>query len=248
MGGRPRQTPTKPGGWRRKSNKPRFLCRLRLETALEDTFMTLRRCIIRGVLFVIPIWLTVTVVHFIYGLTETWLGAITDQIVRWLLPQSWLTGVFAGGHIPGLSLVTLVAVLAGLGFIAAWPVGRQGLRLIDYVFLAIPGVRTLYSAVRKMIDTLGDPKQSRFKKVVIIKWAGMDTVGFVTGTSVCETSGRKLAWVFVPHTPNPTSGFVVLVPEDETVETGVDPADGIKLVMSLGMLAPASIKTTLKRL
>jgi uncharacterized membrane protein len=204
----------------------------------------IRRCMIRGLLFIVPIWLTLVVIGFVYGLSEAWLGGLTDAIVRWVVPASWLTGPLAHGHVPGLSLLSMFVLLWGVGFIAAWPIGRQGLRLIDHVFLAIPGVRSLYSAVRKIIDTFGDTSQSRFQKVVLIKWAGVDTIGFVTGSSVESNSGRKLYFVFVPHTPNPTSGFVVVLPEDETVDTGMNPEDGIKLVMSLGMLAPGQIRTT----
>jgi len=203
--------------------------------------MMLRRWIMRGLLFVVPIWLTITLVAFLYSITETWLGALTDQIVRWILPSSWLTGVFANGHIPGLSLITLLVLLGFVGFVASWHIGQRGLRLIDLFFLSIPGVKVLYSAIRKVIDSLGDPSGTRFQKVVFVKWGGIDTMGFVTGSSVSKKDGRTYSFVFVPTMPNPTSGFVVVVPEDETVDAGLSLEEGLKVVMSLGVLAPPSL-------
>ncbi len=201
--------------------------------------MRLRSLIVRGLLFIVPIWLTITVVGFVYSLSETWLGALTDQSVRLILPASWLNGPLAEGHVPGLSLVVLLLMLTGVGLVASWPMGVQGLRLVDHVFLAIPGVRSLYSASRKIIDSLGDPSQSRFQKVVLFNWAGVKTLGFQTGTT--EQEGRKCVFVFVPHMPNPTSGFLVLIPEDEVKDTGLTPEEGIKLGMSLGVLAPPKL-------
>lgn len=201
--------------------------------------MKLRGLIVRGLLFVVPIWLTVTVVGFVYSLSESWLGALTDQAVRLILPASWLTGPLADGHIPGLSLGVALVLLTGVGLVASWPMGAQGLRLVDHVFLAIPGVRSLYSACRKIIDAVGDPAQSRFKKVVLFKWAGVKTLGFLTGTT--EQDGRQHVFIFVPHMPNPTSGFLVLVPADEVTDTGLTPEEGIKLGMSLGVLTPPKL-------
>lgn len=203
-------------------------------------FNKLRTVLIRGVLFVVPIWLTVFVFGIVYGLCESWFGAVTAQLVRWLLPAVWLSGSWSDGHIPGLSMVTATVVMALIGFVASWHCGRQGLRVIDYLFLSIPGANTIYSAARKIIDALGEPGKSRFQKVVYINWPGpgLKTLGFVTNEVVQAGSGKKKYYVFVPTMPNPTSGFVVLVDAEETIETDLSPEEGLRLCMSLGVVSP----------
>lgn len=203
--------------------------------------MSVRSLIMRGLLFLTPLWLTVTLVAFAASLADRWLGGITDALVHLIFPSSWITAISSDGHIPGLSLVTLLVVLAATGFIASWPVGAKGLRIIDHLFLAIPGVNKLYSAFRKIIDTLGEPGQSRFQKVVMCNYAGVKILGFVTGISTAVEGGRRHCFVFVPTPPNPTSGFLLVVPEDETIELAISQEDAIKMFISLGVLAPRTL-------
>jgi uncharacterized membrane protein len=114
----------------------------------KDVFARVRSCLIRGALFIVPIWLCAFVVGIVYSLAEAWLGGITSYLVRLVVPSDWLTGMFANGHIPGLSLVTAFFVLYVIGAVASWKIGRQGLRMIDWLFLTIPGVKTVYAAAR----------------------------------------------------------------------------------------------------
>lgn len=206
----------------------------------KSVFARFRVALIRGALFILPIWLCVFVVGIVYNLCESWLGGLTAAVVSWLVPADWLPGFAANGHIPGLSMLVAFALLSVIGAVASWQIGRQGLRMFDLLFLAIPGVSTVYSAARKMIDAIGEPGQSRFKKVVLIDWPGpgIKTLGFVTNET--ETpDGVKQYFVFVPTMPNPTSGFVVVVPVSEAIETTMRPEEALKLCMSLGVLAPS---------
>src|SRR5579883_826199 len=131
----------------------------------DTIFSKLRLCMIRGALFLFPIWLSVFIVGLAYQMSENWLGGITRSIVHWVLPSSFYSSWFPDGHIPGLSLLTGLVLLAAIGAIASWHIGRQGLRVIDYLFLSIPGINGIYSSVRKMVDSIGEPGQSRFQKV-----------------------------------------------------------------------------------
>lgn len=205
-------------------------------------FSYLRGLLVRGVLFIAPVWLSIFLIDLVYKICESALGSLTAQVVSWLLPASWLTGSWAGGHIPGLSLVTALMLLGLLGFIASWKVGAAGLRLVDYLFLAIPGLSTVYSAARKLIDALGEPGKSRFQKVVLIEWPvpAIRTIGFVTN-EVNGDDGEKYYWVFIPHMPNPTSGYVMVVKAKEVMETDMTTEQGLKLCMSLGVLAPPNM-------
>lgn len=204
----------------------------------KSVFARIRAALIRGALFVLPIWLCIFVVGIVYNLCETYLGGLTAAIVSWLVPSDWLPGFAANGHVPGLSMVTAFLLLYVLGAVASWQIGRQGLRMFDLLFLAIPGVSTVYSAARKMIDAIGDG-QSRFKKVVLIDWPGpgIKTLGFVTNETQTD-DGNKAYFVFVPTMPNPTSGFVVVANVADVIETDMRPEEALKLCMSLGVLAP----------
>lgn len=202
----------------------------------------LKSLLIRGALFIAPIWLCIFLGDLIYKLCESSLGAITSQIVRWLLPAGWLSGAFANGHIPGLSLVAAAILFGIIGLIASWSPGQAGLRLIDYLFLAIPGLNMIYAAARKVIDALGEPGKSRFRKVVLVSWPSPEvrTVGFVTN-EVAAPDQEKVYWLFVPHMPNPTSGFVLVVRASDVLETDMTPEEGLKLCLSLGVLAPPTV-------
>jgi uncharacterized membrane protein len=206
-------------------------------------FKRIRTWMLRGALFVIPIWLTLFVVGILYSMCETWLGGATEQLVRWFVPSSWLAFLnVPDGHIPGMSLVTALLMLATLGMIASWTVGARGLRLIDHLFLAIPGVKTIYKSTRQIIDAVGDPTQSRFQKVVLVAWptAGVKTIGFVTNEVVEPGTGKRQYYVFIPTVPNPTAGFVVIVDENDVTLTDYTPEEGLRLAISLGVSAPGS--------
>lgn len=195
--------------------------------------------LIRGALFMAPIWLCIFLGDLIYRLCENSLGSVTSQIVRWILPSEWLAGVFANGHVPGLSLLTAAILFGIIGLVASWSPGQAGLRLIDYLFLAIPGLNMVYAAARKVLDALAEPGKSRFRKVVFVSWPSPEvrTVGFVTN-EVLTPENEKAYWIFVPHMPNPTSGFVLIVKACNVVETDMTPEEGLKLCLSLGVLAP----------
>ena len=206
----------------------------------------LMQYLFRGTLFCLPIAVTLFLLKFAFNLSEEWLGGIARDVARWLLPQSWLVWPFADGNIPGLSLVLLVVVLVMVGRIASWHFGREKLRLIDLLFLRIPGVRAVYSAVRHMVEALSDERKDRFKRVVFLEWPAKGTrvLGFVTGENDNVFTGRHELCVFIAHAPNPTSGFVVWVPVEDTVDSGLTPQEAFKLIMSGGVLAPPVLPVT----
>ncbi|MBY0359878.1 MAG: DUF502 domain-containing protein [Candidatus Obscuribacterales bacterium] len=205
-------------------------------------FKSMRNFLIRGVLFIAPVWLCVFLVKLLYGVCENMLGGITAQFVRWFVPVDWL-GPFANGHIPGLSMLTAAVMLALIGFAGSWAIGKAGLRLIDFLFMSIPGLNTVYSAARKVIDALAEPGQSRFQKVVLVEgpmMPGLQTIAFVTNEVVAD-NGERYYWVFIPHMPNPTSGYVFMVESRYIRETTLTTEQGLKICMSLGVLAPPTI-------
>lgn len=218
-----------------------------MTTHNQSGFMQrVRASITRGVLFIVPFAVTWFVVGLVAGMADGWLGPLLAAIVRAVVPASWLTGPFEGGHIPGLSLLVFIALLYAVGRFASWHVGRRGLRLIDHLFQAIPGVRFIYSAARKVVDAVGDTTQATFQRAVLVNWGHTDTktIGFVTNEIVDRTSGRKYLVLFIPTPPNPASGFVVWVSEEEATDPGISMEEALKVVLSLGVLTPKEINVT----
>jgi uncharacterized membrane protein len=135
--------------------------------------------------------------------------------------------------------VLIVAVYV-LGEVATNFVGRRLLALAESVVLRVPIVKVVYSATKQVAAAFQGRKARAFKSVVFVEFPspGMRAVGFVTG-ELEDASGTPCATVFVPTTPNPTTGFLQVVPLDALVQTSYSVEDGIKMIMSLGVLVPS---------
>lgn len=205
---------------------------------------TLTRFLVNGILFALPIAVTIFLINFAMGLITSWFGSAAELILSWFVSAAFLKGAFGGTLISVTSLALLLLLLTALGFIASWKPGHTGLRLVDHVFLAIPGVRVVYAAVRKMVDSFGDPSQSRFQRCVWFKWAGQWQLGFVVADTVDMHTGRKMLVVFYGSTPNPTTGFLSTVAEDETRPCAFSPQEGLQWLLSFGVLTPKQLEIT----
>jgi len=117
--------------------------------------------------------------------------------------------------------------------------GRRLIHLGEKVMLKLPIVRSVYSASKQVMDTFSNSTKAAFTATVLVSFPhpGARALGFVTGT-ILDPDGRKLYRIFVATTPNPTSGFLILLPEEEVTFTDISVEDGIKMIVSGGMLAP----------
>lgn len=204
----------------------------------------LKRNLLRGLLIITPIAVVAIVVSLAYGFIDGWFGPVLAYFVRLLVPASWL-GPFTSGNIPGLSVIFTFVFLVVTGWIGSWHVGRKGLSIIDHVFLAIPGIRIIYSAARKAVDALGDSSKSTFQRAVWVNWGlgGTKVLAFVTAETTDLTTGRKyLVVVLASPPPNPAGGAVATVPEDQATDTGLTMDEALKMAMSLGVLTPKTIR------
>ena len=203
---------------------------------------SVRASLMRGALFIAPLGLTIFLAGMAFNFIENSIvGDITAKVVRALLPDG-IGGRFVDGHIPGLALIVALTFLGLIGGIASWHFGRIGLKLLDRLFQALPLLRVVYSPLRKVIDTV-QSGQSRFQKVVFVEWPNADckTIAFVTNEIQGE-DGEKRYVVFLPMMPNPTSGFVMVVPASKVTETSMTPEDGLQFGLSLGVLTPPSVR------
>jgi uncharacterized membrane protein len=206
---------------------------------------TTRAYFMRGLFFIVPIAVTLWLVGFTLNLADAWLGTALRALVSLLLPDS-SASLEAASWFGFVVSVTSVLVLCGamvfLGKVASYRVGKEGLRLVDHLFIHIPGVNAVYRAARKMVEAFGDGGAGSFQRCVYLRFpSAYYTLGFVTKEVTEAGTGRKMLFVFVPQGPNPTGGFTQIVPADETYDAGMTPDQGLQLVVSMGVLAPESL-------
>jgi uncharacterized membrane protein len=195
-----------------------------------------RRYVIAGLLVWVPILVTVLVVRFILDLM--------DQTLL-LLPASVRPETLFGIHIPGLGLVLAVLLLIFTGMLVSNIIGRSLVGLWEDLMNRIPFVRALYSGVKSFSTTILSNQGNSFKKVLLIEYPrkGAWSVGFQTAGDVPLISvhtGEPMVCVFIPTTPNPTSGFIVMVPRSQAIELDMSIDAAMKMIVTLGVVVPTA--------
>jgi uncharacterized membrane protein len=196
---------------------------------------TLRRWFVAGLLVWIPLGITLWVLNL--------LVTLMDESLR-LLPDSMQSDAMFGFHVPGLGIILTVAIVLATGALAANFFGRKFLRMGDRMLSRIPIVRSIYGGVKQISDTLFSPEGKAFRRAVLVRYphAGAWTVALVTGTPEHEVAallGREQISVFVPTTPNITSGFFLVVPRADTLPLEMTVDDALKYIISMGVAEPA---------
>lgn len=208
----------------------------------ERLMNRLRELIVGGLFVIAPLCLSIIVIKMGYNFIEnSVVGDVSAWLVRALLPHA-VQAHFEGGHVPGLSILLTAMLLAVLGLVASFTLGKGFLNKIDTLCLRVPVLRAIYAAARKVLNTLGESNKNRFQKVVFIEWPtpGINTLAFVT--SELETPGKPKQYVlFVPHMPNPTSGFIVVIEASKVKESSMKPSEALQFGLSLGVLAPPGL-------
>ncbi|HSD67951.1 MAG TPA: DUF502 domain-containing protein [Woeseiaceae bacterium] len=194
----------------------------------------LRRYLVAGILVWLPFVVTVVVIKFLLELMDANLRFVPQKY----LPEAWL-----GFPIPGLGLVLTVLVLLLTGLLAANFVGRSALGLWESLLVRIPIVRTVYSGVKKFSEVVLSESGQSFKRVLLIEYPrkGLYSLAFQTASQLQEVQAKTaedVICVFLPTTPNPTSGFIFLVPRNDVIELDMSVDDAIKMIMSLGVVVP----------
>jgi uncharacterized membrane protein len=192
----------------------------------------LRAYLFAGVLVTAPVSITVYLAWQFVRFVD---AQVSPLIPPSLNPQNW--------GVPGFGLVLVVATLTLIGALTAGYAGRVFVHLSDAVFERMPVVRGIYSAVKQVFETVLAQKASAFREVVLLEYPrpGIWTLGFITGTTTGEVQGHladDMVNVFVPTTPNPTSGFLLFVPRRDVRVLSMTVEDGVKMVVSTGILVP----------
>jgi uncharacterized membrane protein len=194
----------------------------------------LRRYLIAGLLIWVPLIITVLVIKVLVD--------VLDQSLL-LLPPAWRPEALFGFRVPGLGILLTLLIVFATGLIVANLLGRKLVALWEGMLARIPLVRSIYSASKQVMETVFGSGSKAFRKVLLIEYPrkGVWTLAFQTGSPVGEVQDRtasEVVTVFVPTTPNPTSGFVVFVPREDVVELDMSVEDGLKMIMSLGVISP----------
>ncbi|NUS38474.1 MAG: DUF502 domain-containing protein [Lysobacter sp.] len=206
--------------------------------------LRLQRLFLTGLLTLLPIWLTWVVVKFVFGMLSDISRPLVGPVLHNFAAQdparwAWLDDPWVQTALAVLATV-LVVLLAG--WLARRVVGQRLLRWFEALVSRIPLASTVYGSARKLFDIL-QTQPDGTQRVVLIDFPhrGIKAVGFVTRTLHEEGSGRELAAVYVPTTPNPTGGYLELVPIDELTPTDWSVDEAMSFIISGGAVAPARI-------
>jgi len=202
-------------------------------TAATRAGCHVRNRLVSGVLVLVPLAITLAVLSFIFNLLTGFMRPLLRGIlVGW--PEYVLTAI---------ALVVMVFVVYVVGIIAAHIIGRRFLSFGESLIMRVPVVKTIYAATKQVLDTFSRAGKANFKAVVLIDFprAGSRGLAFVTG-SMKDANGTPVYRVFVPTAPNPTSGFLVLLPPDQVRFTDISVEDGVKMLISGGVLSPETFR------
>ncbi len=202
----------------------------------------LRNYLISGLLFWIPLILTIIVIKFFL------------EFVDGLIPQEYLPeAVFnLETSIPGSGIILLFLIILVTGILVTNILGRRLVAIWERLLNRIPGFRNIYNILKKVSDTVLNTSSQSFKKAFLIQYPskGIWVIAFQSGDYRGEAEsiiGDETINLFVPTTPNPTSGFFVLIPKKDAFELDISVEDAFKLVISAGVVTPNSVKIKNKK-
>lgn len=204
--------------------------------------MHIKKYLLAGLLVWLPLVITLWVLWWLVGLFDGVFASVLSGLGRFMSDQQESEMQFLR-EVHGLGVVLVFGVLLLTGALASNVVGRWWVRQFDALFARIPFFKSIYNSVKKVSNTLFSSNGNAFRKVVLVQYplAGTWTIGFQTGTPSGEVEGllgSDLINVYVPTTPNPTSGFFLMVPKSETKEINMSVDQALTYVLSMGAVPP----------
>jgi uncharacterized membrane protein len=196
---------------------------------------SIRRWLLAGLLVLVPLAITLAVLN--------WIVATLDQTLL-ILPGAWHPDRLLGFHLPGFGVLLTLGIVLLMGAIASNFLGKKLLMLGNALLRRIPIVRSIYSSVKQVSETLFSENGKAFRKALLVQWPseGVWTIGFLTGLPggdvVNHLPGDYLS-VYVPTTPNPTGGYFVMLKKTECIELKMSVDEALTYVISMGVVVPA---------
>lgn len=203
----------------------------------------MRKYFITGLLILVPLAITLWVLNLIIG--------TMDQSLL-LLPERWRPETLIGFHIPGLGTILTLLIVFITGLLTQNFVGNYVVIVWEAMLKRIPVVNSIYSSVKQVSDTLFSSSGNAFRKALLVQYPrqGCWTIAFLTGTPGGDVKNHlhgDYVSVYVPTTPNPTSGFFLMMPRTEVVELDMSVDAALKYIVSMGVVAPEKIAAVLKK-
>jgi uncharacterized membrane protein len=202
----------------------------------NSRLITFRNAFLSGALLLAPLWVTIWAFTAIIG----FIGGTFRPLYEHYLPASLQSIPFFWDL---LATGAVVLIITGLGFLSNYVFGKYFLSVGERAIQRIPGVGAVYNSVKQIVATFGTQNRNLFSKVVLVEFPrkGVWTLGFLTNKQQGEAqslTGTETWTVFVPTTPNPTSGFLLMLPRHEIIELEMSVGDGMKMIISGGAVVP----------
>jgi uncharacterized membrane protein len=199
-------------------------------------FDRLRNAFLSGFLLLAPLFVTC----WVFLLLFENIGGIFRPVLLPFIPETLREYAIVWNILATAIVIVLITVL---GYISRYVLGKYFGGLAERFIQTIPGVSGVYNTVKQLVATFGTQNRNLFSKVVLVEFPrkGAHTIGFLTSKAQGEAQarlGKELWTVFVPTTPNPTGGYLLLIPKDEIIELEMNVGDGMKLVISGGAVVP----------
>ncbi|MDA8444682.1 DUF502 domain-containing protein [Paracidovorax valerianellae] len=197
----------------------------------------LRKWLFTGLLVIVPGVITAWVLN--------WIVSTLDQTLQ-ILPGAWQPDKLLGFHIPGFGVLLTLGILLVVGALTSNFAGRKLVEWGDALVSRIPVVRSIYSSVKQVSDTLFSEGGNAFRTAVLVQWPreGVWTVAFITGTPSGEVAAYlrdEYVSVYVPTTPNPTGGYFVILRKSDCIELEMSVDAALKYIVSMGVVAPPDL-------
>ncbi|MDO8456107.1 MAG: DUF502 domain-containing protein [Burkholderiaceae bacterium] len=194
----------------------------------------LRKWLFAGLLVIVPVAITIWVLE--------WMLSTLDKTLL-ILPAAWHPDKLIGFHIPGFGVLLSLSILLVVGAVVSNFLGRKLMDWSDALLGRIPVVRSIYSSVKQVSDTLFSDGGSAFRKAVLVQWPRPDvwTIAFVTGMpggDVKNYLNDEYLSVYVPTTPNPTGGYFVMLKKSDCIELKMSVDEALKYIVSMGVVSP----------
>jgi uncharacterized membrane protein len=209
---------------------------------------TFRNRLISGTLVIIPFMVTLQILEWMLGLGAGFLRPLVTAVLSTLAGTPFVRTIpdmYIDLIVSGVSLGLLIGLVYLIGTITQIVAGRKIIEWGEALMLRIPLVRSIYGAAKQVISAFSVPSQSGFRSVVLVEFPrpGFKAFGFVTGL-INDQDGNVYAKVFIPTSPNPTTGFFELIPADEVVHVDIPYEDAFKMIISGGIISPEALRTS----
>ena len=212
-------------------------------------FVNLRNNFFKGILISVPVFIT----FYIAWILIKFFDNKVTPVLGPLIPQHLNPSNYLPFEIPGIGLLTVFIFFAIIGFLTTGLFGRIFSSLVEKILSKIPVLRNIYSGLKQLFETILSKRSNSFREVILLEYPrkGIWAMGFLTGDTEGEVqrlTKNSMINIFLPTTPNPTSGFLLFVPAKDVLRLSMSVEEGIKMIISAGILTPSERQKKLKSL